>query len=42
MTLVLIMASGESLLETGVRLKTVKPKKDPGGDFGSGVLVRQY
>jgi hypothetical protein len=28
MTLVLIMASGESLLETGVRLKTVKPKKD--------------
>jgi len=27
MTLVLIMASGESLLETGVRLKTVKPKK---------------
>ena len=28
MTLVLIMASGENLLETGVRLKTVKPKKD--------------
>ena len=27
MTLVLIMASGESLLETGVRLKTVKSKK---------------